>query len=175
FKFIDFKKLLELETGFTTNEPVTLAVKSAVEKAVYSVIMEGLIDGYWRLRDMSLAQPLIDRYWQERDGIYDVRSVSATLTDYRNGVQVEPPAGREPVPGANGESTLVPKVEPGVPPATPGPTYIVPGGQNPINRDRPPAIPPSALPVAPSSAPPSATPPSATPPDGTETAARVSS
>lgn len=175
FKFIDFKKLLELETGFTTNEPVTLAVKSAVEKAVYSVIMEGLIDGYWRLQDMNLAQPLIDRYWQERDGVYNVKSVETTIQDYQDSVQVAPPAGREPVPGANGEATIAPNIAPGAPQPPPGPTYIVPGGQNPINRGRPPAVPPSALPITPSSAPPATMPPATMPPDDTETVAQAPS
>jgi curli production assembly/transport component CsgG len=166
FRFIDFKKLLELETGVTTNEPVTLAVKSAVEKAVYSLIMEGLIDGYWQLRDMGLAQPLIDRYWQERDGVYDVKSVETTLQDYRDSLRIEPPSGREPVPGANGEEMLVPKIEPGVPAPRPGPTYVLPDGR-PVNPDRPPEVPPSALPIRPMSLP---TPPDAQPESPAQTA-----
>ncbi|MGY8915210.1 MAG: CsgG/HfaB family protein, partial [Flavobacteriales bacterium] len=35
FRFVKFQRLLEAETGITQNEPVQLAVKDAVEKAVY--------------------------------------------------------------------------------------------------------------------------------------------
>jgi len=34
FRFVKFQRLLEAETGFTQNEPVQLAVKDAIEKAV---------------------------------------------------------------------------------------------------------------------------------------------
>jgi curli production assembly/transport component CsgG len=32
FKYVNFKRLLEVETGYTTNEPVQMAVKEAIEK-----------------------------------------------------------------------------------------------------------------------------------------------
>lgn len=47
FRFVKFQKLLEAETGFTQNEPVQLAVKDAIEKAVHDLIVEGIQDGYW--------------------------------------------------------------------------------------------------------------------------------
>ncbi|GHS81413.1 hypothetical protein PAGU2196_22470 [Pseudomonas sp. PAGU 2196] len=34
FKFIEFKKLLEAEVGYTTNEPAQLCVLSSIEAAV---------------------------------------------------------------------------------------------------------------------------------------------
>ncbi|MBP2294359.1 CsgG/HfaB family protein [Azospirillum rugosum] len=144
FRYVGFKDLLEIETGLTTNEPVTLAVKSAVEKAVHSLIIEGLIDGYWQLQDMSLAQPLIEKYWQERDGVYNVKTVKATAED----IQVAPPPRQAPLTGTAGEETLAPSAP--QPPA-PGPTYIVPGGQNPLPGQRP--VLPQTLPMTPSAAP----------------------
>lgn len=129
FKYVDYKKLLEIETGLTTNEPVTLAVKTAVEKAVHTLIMEGLIDGYWTLQDRSLVEPLVSRYTQERDGVYGVETIHA----YQNGVRLEPPTSQSPViRNGSPEAELAPKVEPGVPEVSSGPTYVLPSGQNPI-------------------------------------------
>lgn len=47
FRYVKFKRLLETETGYTTNEPSQLAVTEAIEKSVYSLIIEGLRDGLW--------------------------------------------------------------------------------------------------------------------------------
>jgi curli production assembly/transport component CsgG len=43
---MNFKRLLEVETGYTTNEPIQMAV-TAIEKAVASLVMEGIKDGIW--------------------------------------------------------------------------------------------------------------------------------
>ncbi len=48
FRYVSFKRLLEFETGITYNEPADLAVTEAIEKAVYSLVMEGLMDGLWQ-------------------------------------------------------------------------------------------------------------------------------
>jgi len=47
FKYIDTERLLESEVGFTQNEPVQLAVTEAIEKAVKSLIIEGIRDKIW--------------------------------------------------------------------------------------------------------------------------------
>ena len=47
FKYIDTERLLESEIGFTQNEPIQLAVTEAIEKAVKSLIVEGLQDKIW--------------------------------------------------------------------------------------------------------------------------------
>lgn len=47
FKYIDTERLLESEIGFTQNEPVQLAVTEAIEKAVKSLIIEGVQDKIW--------------------------------------------------------------------------------------------------------------------------------
>jgi curli biogenesis system outer membrane secretion channel CsgG len=48
FKYVDFKRLLEVETGFTKNEPIQLAVTEAIEKAVHSLVVEGIMDDIWK-------------------------------------------------------------------------------------------------------------------------------
>ncbi|AZI68040.1 curli production assembly protein CsgG [Kaistella daneshvariae] len=47
FRFIDTERLLESDIGLTQNEPVHLAVTEAIEKAVLSLIVEGVKDGLW--------------------------------------------------------------------------------------------------------------------------------
>lgn len=58
FKYVNFKRLLEVETGYTTNEPVQMAVTEAIEKAVATLVLEGIKDQIW---ETNLAQPEIDR------------------------------------------------------------------------------------------------------------------
>lgn len=47
FRFIDAERLLETEIGITQNEPVHLAVTEAIEKAVHTLIIEGVRDNLW--------------------------------------------------------------------------------------------------------------------------------
>lgn len=48
FRYVNFKRLLEVETGYTTNEPVHMAVTEAIEKAVASLVLEGIKDNIWQ-------------------------------------------------------------------------------------------------------------------------------
>lgn len=48
FRYVDIKKLLEVEVGITQNEPKQLAVKEAIDLAVENLITEGIIDGIWQ-------------------------------------------------------------------------------------------------------------------------------
>ena len=47
FRYVKLKKLLEAETGFTKTEPGQLAVKDAIDKAVETIILQGIKDGLW--------------------------------------------------------------------------------------------------------------------------------
>nr|WP_294543443.1 CsgG/HfaB family protein [uncultured Rhodopila sp.] len=67
-KYVGYNKLLQVEAGFTTNEPGQLAVKQAIELAVRSAILDGASRGYWHFADDAKGQPLIDHYVAERDG-----------------------------------------------------------------------------------------------------------
>jgi Uncharacterized protein involved in formation of curli polymers len=69
FKFVSFEKLLEAEAGFSTNEPVHIAVKQAIEKAVYSLIMEGTLGRLWGISgDPNQIRDLLVEYVKDRDG-----------------------------------------------------------------------------------------------------------
>lgn len=59
FRYVNFKRLLEVETGFTANEPVHMAVTEAIEKAVQSLVLEGLKAGIWK---SSAPKKQVDEY-----------------------------------------------------------------------------------------------------------------
>jgi len=85
FKYVKFKRLLEVETGFTKNEPLQLAVAEAIEKSVESLIMEGINDKLWSPqssdaeveailadydleKEEAISTKLYDRFFTERRG-----------------------------------------------------------------------------------------------------------
>ncbi len=66
FRYVNFQRLLEAETGFTKNEPTQLAVQAAIEKAVELLILEGIKDQLWKTEegpDMDAA--LVAQYDEE--------------------------------------------------------------------------------------------------------------
>jgi len=68
FRFVSFQRLLEAETGFTYNEPAEIAVREAIEKAVYSLTVEGILEGLWNLENPEeVNAPPIANYEQEAE------------------------------------------------------------------------------------------------------------
>ncbi|WP_323018489.1 CsgG/HfaB family protein [Castellaniella sp.] len=63
FRFVNYYDLLEIEGGYTRNEPAQLAVKEAIEAAVMHLTVQGIQDNLWRLKNPSdWNDPLIQRY-----------------------------------------------------------------------------------------------------------------
>ncbi len=48
FRYVNFKRLLEVETGFTKNEPMHLAITEAIEKAVITLVIDGIQQNIWQ-------------------------------------------------------------------------------------------------------------------------------
>jgi curli production assembly/transport component CsgG len=67
FKYIAFDKLLEAEAGLTKNEPEQIAVQQAIEKAVYSMVIEGAAKNVWAFADRFEQERLIRSYRQSID------------------------------------------------------------------------------------------------------------
>lgn len=68
FKYVSFQRLLEAETGFTKNEPVQLAMKDAIEKAVESLIIEGIQDRLWSTKEgQETNEELVQEYLKEKE------------------------------------------------------------------------------------------------------------
>ena len=67
FRYVKSKRLLEAETGFTYNEPSEICVTEAIEKAVESLIIEGVEDKLWGLQNPSDTTSLaFSNYHEER-------------------------------------------------------------------------------------------------------------
>lgn len=63
FRFIDYKDLLEVEMGYTNNEPVNVAVMSAIDAAVIHLIVKGIGRGLWKPEnEADLQDETIQRY-----------------------------------------------------------------------------------------------------------------
>lgn len=69
FRYVAFKELLELETGFTYNEPDHLALQQAIEAAVHGLIMEGAMQDLWCIAATpDEGRKLLAEYLARRDG-----------------------------------------------------------------------------------------------------------
>jgi curli production assembly/transport component CsgG len=83
YKYVDYQKLLQAETGFTTNEPAQLAVREAVESAVLHLTAFGIRDRYLELQD---------------PGEWDHPVVQAALAEALANIGEPLPADNAPVP-----------------------------------------------------------------------------
>ncbi len=63
FRYVNFQRLLEVETGITKNEPIQLAIQSAIENAVEALIIEGIEGGLWESKEGGrLDETLVEMY-----------------------------------------------------------------------------------------------------------------
>lgn len=63
FRFVNYYDLLEIEGGYTSNEPAQLAVKEAIDAAVLHLTVQGIEANLWRLRNPDdWNTPIIQRY-----------------------------------------------------------------------------------------------------------------
>jgi len=68
YKYVKTDRLLEIETGFSTNEPPQMCVLEAIEKAVQSLIIEGIVQNMWTLKDPEdIKSPIITNYFKEKE------------------------------------------------------------------------------------------------------------
>ena len=68
FKYVKFQKLLEIETGYTKNEPAQLAVQEAIEKAVELLIYEGIEEKLWSTEEGDAKnKELLEQYQLEKE------------------------------------------------------------------------------------------------------------
>lgn len=53
FRYVSFKRLAEIEGGFTENEPMHLCVQQAIEKAVTDMVLKGIEKNIWRAKEST--------------------------------------------------------------------------------------------------------------------------
>ncbi|WP_297842708.1 CsgG/HfaB family protein [Pseudomonas sp.] len=77
FRFVSLQHLLEVETGFSRNEPVQQCVREAIETALIHLIAQGAKDGSWRLKNPDdLNKPLLQGYLKS----YDEQTTTIPMT-----------------------------------------------------------------------------------------------
>ncbi|WP_084386698.1 CsgG/HfaB family protein [Castellaniella caeni] len=87
FRFVNYYDLLEIEGGYTHNEPAQLAVKEAIDAAVMHLTVQGIKDNQWRLRNPSdWNSPLIQRYLDAE------KEYTVTVTPRQPAAPEHPPA-----------------------------------------------------------------------------------
>ncbi len=84
FKFVNFKELLEFETGFSSNEPPQIAVLEAIEKAVYNLVMEGVLNGVWSFENPEQVKPQLEKYIKMKNKYFDIDDNTAKIIDVKN-------------------------------------------------------------------------------------------
>jgi curli production assembly/transport component CsgG len=68
YKFIEYKELLQMEGGYSTNEPSQLAVKEAIETAVIHLILQGVRDRAWALQNENdWLLPMVQAYMRDSE------------------------------------------------------------------------------------------------------------
>jgi curli production assembly/transport component CsgG len=70
FSYVTTNSILELEAGITTNEPRHLALKQAIESAVYNLVLAGSEDELWHFKDPKRKKQLL----AERDSALAIPS-----------------------------------------------------------------------------------------------------
>jgi curli production assembly/transport component CsgG len=116
FRFVRFQRLLEAETGFTYNEPSEMAVTEAIEKAVYALIMEGLIDGLWAAdpEQQQATNRQVALFKQERAEMQETQLLGRTLYDRESSASITVAASGMIYDGDYPQSRLRPGAEVGL-------------------------------------------------------------
>lgn len=68
FRFVSLKNLLEVEVGYARNEPVQQCVREAIETALAHLIVQGVRDHIWSLKNPDdIRHPLVQSYLKAYD------------------------------------------------------------------------------------------------------------
>jgi curli production assembly/transport component CsgG len=62
YKYVAFDQILQAEAGLTRTEPTQLAVRQAIDLAVYATIMKGVQRGLWDFADRKRGHELLEQY-----------------------------------------------------------------------------------------------------------------
>ncbi|WP_322048678.1 CsgG/HfaB family protein [Paraburkholderia sp. J67] len=80
YRFIGYQDLLQAEVGLTRNEPVQICVNEAIESALTHLIVQGIANQTWALKnDKDWYDPTVQRYLQEdRQYAQDMEDANTT-------------------------------------------------------------------------------------------------
>jgi len=89
FRYVSLKRLLEAEVGFTFNEPSGIAVQEAIDKAVHALIIEGMLDDLWEIKDTEdLNTAAIRDYLDEKEENEHTDYLGFQSLPYRSGFKL---------------------------------------------------------------------------------------
>lgn len=81
YRYVSDNKILELEGGASRNEPMQFAVRQAIEKAVYALVMEGAEAGLWEFAESAQGRSLLQDYKKSQAPARPVAAVPDTSPD----------------------------------------------------------------------------------------------
>ncbi len=81
FRFVSFRNLLEVEVGYTRNEPAQLCVQAAIEAALVHLIVQGIADNHWVLRNPADMQSKVIQTYLSAQKAYLSQSEVERLLD----------------------------------------------------------------------------------------------
>ena len=86
YKFASYQHLLQGETGFTSNEPIQLGVRQAIEAAVIQLTLQGARDRFLEFAsEQAIYDPMVQRYLQaDLTNSSEPDTVLNARIDYRN-------------------------------------------------------------------------------------------
>jgi curli biogenesis system outer membrane secretion channel CsgG len=100
FKYVNYKRLLEVETGYTVNEPAQMAVTEAIEKAVSTLILEGIKDNIWEAAaPKAEVDSLMLKYKEESEEAGVTTIYGRSLKERRSKVAIEISGGATLIDG----------------------------------------------------------------------------
>jgi curli production assembly/transport component CsgG len=121
FRYVEPKRLLETEVGYTFNEPPVLAVTEAIEEAVKALVIEGVHENLWALANQNdLNSVAFASYRDTKEAASSLDYFSRTLGNYRGDFGVGGHVGgqqyqgnyRDPLVRPIGEIALQTRISP---------------------------------------------------------------
>jgi len=107
FRFVDIKKLLEVEVGYSYNEPPEMCITEAIEKAVYGLIIEGAEDGLWSFADSSaINSKTVLSYLEEKKEASKIDALGNNLSSLRSSFGIGLNVGGQNYVGDYGDSRM---------------------------------------------------------------------
>jgi curli production assembly/transport component CsgG len=93
FRFVSFRRLLEAEGGYTTNEPAQLCLRDAIEAAVIHLVVQGVRENHWTLRNPADIDAPVIKAYVDAQKAYLTRHEMEQIMD-RTPLQSSPQPGR---------------------------------------------------------------------------------
>lgn len=84
FSFVRFKELLEMEAGYTYNEPVQMCVNDAIEAALIQIIAVGLEEKSWALKNPADINNVVFRKYLKSYRSTPVNQIDRKIARKRN-------------------------------------------------------------------------------------------